>query len=150
MSMIGEFAGASDEEITRLLAAPDGVIRFIDGDSQSGEDAPARRTSVDKAWHAIHYLLAGEPWSGEFPRSFIVTGGEEIGDVDLGYGPARAFRAEEVLAIHRMLQSVDGEQLMQGWDAEEMRSGEIYGVNPEDSAGEQEYVIPHYEELREF
>src|SRR5687767_14577361 len=46
-------------------------------------------TDLDKAWHGIHYLLTGTAAEGGKPLDFLVSGGREVGNVDIGYGPAR-------------------------------------------------------------
>ncbi len=44
---------------------------------------------IDKAWHGLHFIFTGSDWSGGFPEGFLVTCGKAVGDVDVGYGPAR-------------------------------------------------------------
>lgn len=46
---------------------------------------------LDKAWHAIHYLLTGEADEVPGPLGFLVSGGAPVGAIEVGYGPARAF-----------------------------------------------------------
>jgi hypothetical protein len=53
---------------------------------QSDQNQPIYE--VDKAWHAIHFSLTGDPFEGRIPLNFLVTGGRSIGE-DLGYGPLR-------------------------------------------------------------
>src|SRR5215203_4027303 len=58
--------------------------------------SPVEEIDLDKSWHGIHYLLTKTAWAGEPPLSFLVLGGAEVGDIDVGYGTARAFRSDEV------------------------------------------------------
>ena len=48
--------------------------------------------SLEKAWHGVHYLLAGTAEPGPELRSQAVLGGVELGD-DPGASPATARRA---------------------------------------------------------
>ena len=104
MSMIGTFAAATDEEIASLVRNPHRITAFLR--EKDGASAAERRIDVRKAWHAIHFLLTGEPWAGEMPLGFIIAGGVQIGDVDVGYGPARAFTSGDVRNIDVALSTI--------------------------------------------
>jgi hypothetical protein len=113
MSMIGNFRSLSDEDVRALPEHPPRVEQLLYGEdafpgtngevvSLFGHSTPPSEhdeweqgadgdeLGVDKAWHGIHVLLTGTAWEGSFPLNFTVSGGKEIGDVDVGYGPARA------------------------------------------------------------
>lgn len=85
-----------------------------------------REGDLDKAWHGIHYLLTGTACEGERPWNFLLLGGEPVGDIDVGYGPARALRAEEVQEVVGALASVDRATLQQRFDPDDMTRKEIY------------------------
>jgi len=62
--------------------------------------------SLEKAWHGVHYLLAGTSEPGPELRSQAVLGGIELGDDPegfSGYGPARYFRAARVRELSEEL-----------------------------------------------
>jgi len=88
-----------------------------------GEVADA---DLDKAWHGIHYMLTQSAWEGEAPLNFLVVGGRPVGDIEVGYGPARAFSAEEVRAIHMALKPIDRLSLKARFNPEEMMKLDIY------------------------
>ena len=48
--------------------------------------APTEEIDLDKSWHGIHFLLTGAAWEGERPLNFLILGGEEVGDIDVGHG----------------------------------------------------------------
>jgi hypothetical protein len=83
-------------------------------------------TDLDKAWHGIHYMLTQTAWEGEAPLNFLVSGGTPVGDVDVGYGPARAFSAAEVRAICVALRPIDDAFLRERFNPAEMMGLEIY------------------------
>jgi hypothetical protein len=141
MSMVGYFFLVSEETVERVLAEPSGVHALIDAAYE--EDASDARADVDKAWHCLHFLLTGTAWEGEPPLDFIVRGGTEVGDEDVGYGPARAFRAREVAAIARALEPIGPDALRARFDAKRMEELEIY---PGGSPGGWSEVDPRTDE----
>ncbi len=142
MSMIANFRAATDLEIARLMREPEGITDFIEREG-------ARELDADKAWHAIHFLLAGQPWEGELPLGFIMAG-RQIGDVDVGYGPASALTSVEVRSVAAALAPITREDLMSRWNRDAMREAEIYAVDPDKPDDEDEYVGVHYQALKEF
>ena len=110
-------------------------------------------TDLDKAWHGIHYLLTGTAWEGAEPLNFIVCGGTEVGDVDVGYGPARVFSSDDVKTIAAALVDLDERVLRERFNPEEMMSLEIYPEiwdrepDDDDTLG---YCIEYIADLRRF
>ena len=110
-------------------------------------------TDLDKAWHGIHYLLTGTAWEGLEPLNFIVCGGAEVGDIDVGYGPARVFRSHDVVKLVTALNEIDGTILRERFNPEEMMNLEIYPEiwdkdrDDDDTLG---YCIEYYDNLRSF
>jgi hypothetical protein len=72
---------------------------------------PADELDVDKAWQGLHFLFTGDAWSGEPPLDFIGSGGTEVGEADVGYGPARAFTSAEVREISAALDDITRDEL---------------------------------------
>lgn len=143
MGMIGNFVAVSDEQLAELMRTPAQISEFL-------YDSPDLRSlAVDKAWHGIHFLLAGSPWEGDWPLGFIMLG-DPIGDVDVGYGPARALTSARVNEVHAALAAIDTAALMAAWDADAIRAEEIYAVNPDDRDGEAEYLGGYYGALKRF
>lgn len=110
-------------------------------------------TDLDKAWHGIHYLLTGTAEESEMPLTFLVSGGRTVGDIEVGYGPARVFTADETRLIAATLDAVTDEQLRARFDPLEMMRLEIY---PEiwdrypASAEPLDYVLEYAGILRNF
>lgn len=114
---------------------------------------PIEDTDLDKAWHGIHYLLTGTAWEGDSPRNFLVLGGTEVGDIDVGYGRARAFDSQAVKEISRSLAAIDREELHRRYDPVRMTELEIYpGIWDEDVEEEETigYCLEYFDELKEF
>ena len=109
--------------------------------------------SLDKAWHGVHYLLAGTAEPGPDLRSQAVLGGVELGadpEGFSGYGPARYFRAAQVRALSEELRRPEVEsEAAARFDPAKMSALEIY---PGWRAGEQdrEWVMDGFRRLRDF
>ncbi len=116
-------------------------------------DAEGVSMDLDKAWHGIHYLLTGTDWGGNPPHDFILQGGSNIGDVDVGYGPARAFRAAEAREIHNALAPLSRETLLARYQPERMKELDIYpniwdfDRKEDDAIG---YCADYFAELQTF
>lgn len=134
-------AAISDFNISRLMANPKLIWTVAFAEQlkaiQAQQPFPASRYALEpeiiqlretlgEYWHGIHYLMCGQVWSGEFPDAFLIDGGSYVGDVDLGYGPARAFESCEVKHIAQALLSKTPDSLAQHFDANQMLDDDIY------------------------
>jgi Domain of unknown function (DUF1877) len=120
--MIGNLRLVSDEQLNDLLADPEQIEDFL----YESDEPPSDEEDVDKAWHGIHFLLTGSAWGGEPPLNFLVSGGREIGDVDVGYGPARGFTSAEVAEISQALGQISSDDLRGRFDGKRLMDAEIY------------------------
>lgn len=85
---------------------------------------------LDNNWHLLHYLLAGVPWEGAMPQASLM-GGIELGKIDVGYGPARLLRLNEVEAFLTYLNSLDKNEFGKNITGEDLEEQDIYGGNAE-------------------
>jgi hypothetical protein len=114
---------------------------------------PIEETDLDKAWHGIHYMLTKTAWEGEPPLNFLLLGGTEVGDIDVGYGTARAITSDVVAEINEALSGIDKEALRRRFNPSEMMKLQIY---PEiwDRASEEDdtfgYCAEYFDELQAF
>jgi hypothetical protein len=81
---------------------------------------------LDKAWHGIHYLLTGTAWEGDPPLNFLVIGGREVGDDEVGQGPARTYTAAESREIAGALAALSDAELRSRFAPDAMMRLEIY------------------------
>lgn len=145
MSMIGNYRRISRSELKDLLATPESLSDLL----FEQEPPPGMSLDIDKAWHAIHFLLNGEPWEGYEPLGHIVLGGTEISDEDVGYGPARYLEAKQVKALSKALAKIDSQMLWSRFDKEAFDAAEIY-PGFEGSEEDKEYICENFEALRAF
>jgi hypothetical protein len=164
MGMVMTARMLTPDEMSAALSSSEALERLRYPDDDQG----AREVDVDKAWHAIHWLLTGSaddrpppaPKRGLFRRSapepgpagaewLAVLGGEPVGD-DNGYGPARLLRPEQVAAVAAALTPLDRDALGGRVDLAAMEAAELYpGIWDEEDVYD-EYLGPSYEVLRDF
>jgi Domain of unknown function (DUF1877) len=138
--LVWKIIAPDDPEVyadARARDKPQGLLSRLFGRKQAPaatpvtEDLPladneVASTDLDKAWHGIHYLLTQTAWDGDAPLNFLVKNGQPVGDIDVGYGPARAFTAAQVQAIHAALAPLDGAFLKSRFNPDQMMKLGIY------------------------
>ncbi len=149
MSMIGNYRRVTPEQLAALLANPASVITFLYPEDNR-RLSPDEHLDVDKAWHAIHFLLNGDPWEGEQPLVNAVMGGNQLGEEDVGYGPARYLGPEEVQILAKALQEQPAHELLERFDTQRFNDAEIYPHGWSNSPEELEYVRDNYLRLTEY
>ncbi|MGI9147108.1 MAG: YfbM family protein [Chloroflexota bacterium] len=144
MKMIGNLRPASDSEIERLLANPSEITRFL-----YGADADSReRVVLNKAWHAIHYALTGSRLGGVEPLNFLAAEGTPVGEVDVGFGPARVLTSRQVSHIAAALGPIEPEDVAARVDLSAFDQEAIYPGNWRSNGFGVEYVTTNYREMR--
>ncbi len=149
MSMIGNFALAPAARIEELLDDPSEILAYLHGD-----DASPIRLDIDKAWHGLHYLFTCKAGEGDALLSFILAGGQEIGDEDLGYGPGRAFMPPEVKRIAAALEKLSPDELRRRYNPAEMMELGIYPAiwdrPPDEDYDGLSYLLDYFGMLKSF
>lgn len=183
MGMVLSLVTVSDETIDRLHAfpplvwkvvAPDDAEAFqqaIGGETGRGffsrlfgqkavspkvpELPDEQRTAVDldKAWHGIHFLLTQTVWEGSPPLNFLLHGGKQVGDVDVGLGPARAMTSTEVALVNEALVPIEEDFLRSRFEPARMMELEIYpGIWDRDPTDDDAlgYCLDNFKELKKL
>lgn len=146
MSMIGYYLRA-DEDMTQKIVAGEGNELLF------GQDNDERFLCIDKAWHAIHYIVTGSVWEvpEDDPVGQLVLGGIPINEEDMGYGPARLISAETVSRLSEALGKWDEALFREHFHMQDMAENEIYPiVDDEDEALFFEYIWDNFKELQKF
>ena len=145
MGMISVWRLADDEQIGELLADPAMIEELLD---EEGPDI-----DLDRAWHGIHFLLTGTARGAVGPRGYIL-GGRPVGEINVGYGPARVLTSTEVAAFDDLLQCIPDDELSQRFNPEAMTRAEIYPeIWERAQTGEEDvlgYLVGHFDELKTF
>ena len=182
VSMVLCLTTLSDDSIDKVLATPVLIWRVIAPDETDFIDRPVRQgffsrlfgkkppkvepvpkleledgevldTDLDKAWYGIHFLLTGSDWEGDPPLNFLVAGRTEVGDIDVGYGPARVFRTSDVADIHNALSKLTEDYLRTRFEPNTMIKKGIYpeiwdrDSKDDDTFG---YLLGYFDELKSF
>ena len=114
-------------------------------------DGEGGQVDLDKAWPGLHFLLAGTGDEAEFPAGFLLGGGHEVADEDLGYGPPRILDADAVRQVDHFLDTISEAELRQRYDPSRMRELDIYPEiwgSPHDATESLEYLLEYAETLR--
>jgi uncharacterized protein DUF1877 len=114
------------------------------------EEEDDRCLDIDKSWHAIHFLLSGDAWDGEYPLSDVILGGSEMSDEDLGFGPARYLNPQEVQEMADALASVSEERLLRNFSPEAFAAAHIYPEGWLGTDEERQYIVTNFRKLKEF
>ncbi|HHX01343.1 MAG TPA: YfbM family protein [Firmicutes bacterium] len=145
MSMICCFKKIPANLVEGDLTALEEYIAELDIEELAFSDDPDG-LSLDKAWHGVHFLLTGSSMPTDDLLSDVIMGGTEVGD-DLGYGPARYLKPEEVAALAEGLGKVTQEDLYNKFSPDGMTD-----VYPDiwDEEDAFEYLLDNFFQLSEF
>jgi hypothetical protein len=142
VSIICNLFLVSSETANRLLEDPATIYETLDSLDESDADLP-----LDKSWHGLQFLLTGQPVSGDPPLNFLTEGGTDVGDVDVGYGPARMLNSIEVAALHPALEAFSQSDLEARFDPAAMKAADIYPMIWEDPPDDLKREYSGYLEL---
>lgn len=111
-------------------------------------DAPS--CYLDKAWHGLHFLFTGTAWGGNFPKSFLLVGGQEVGDEDQ---VSRLYGPEAMIELAAWLETQTRESLTTRFEPARMVALDIYpGIWTRDPAEDDTlgYLLDHFDVLQAF
>ena len=103
---------------------------------------------LDKAWHAIHFLLTGSADPDETPRGFLLSGRSvESGDFAVLVHDEKATQR-----IAEALRDVDRSWLSARWNQSDLARSDVYLIQDcnEDDDEVREYVFDYALELVQF
>lgn len=146
MAMIGNLRPASDSEIEHLLSRPAEITRFLYGAEADGRE----RVVLNKAWHAIHFVLTGSRLGGDEPLNFLLSEGTAVGQVDVGYGPARVLTSNQVRDIAGALTKIEPADVATRIDLRKLDEEMIYPGNWQRDGIGADYVVSSYRHMREL
>lgn len=144
MSMIGNYLMVEERIIGQVQRGEVIIGEIIYNTEIDEEDY----LDIDKSWHAIHYLLCGETWSGDLPLFNVVLGGTVIDDEDVGYGPVRFLTADEVQEVYEAIKGITADDLHSKFNYKEMLEADIY---PQfDRQDDFDYIESYFTYLQDF
>jgi hypothetical protein len=143
MGMIGHCKAVTPAELASVVADPSKLEALI-----YSEATP--RLYLDKAWWGIHFLLTGDYGPGTESISWAILGGVELKGPDLGYGPPRFLKPDEVIAVAAALSGVSAEALAGRFDAAALAEANVYPNIWDEGAEAADYLIDYYKKLVPF
>ena len=154
MSMTGFFAAVDPDKLDELRDDPDAAFEFMADARDEGDEE--RTVDLDKAWHAIHFLLNDSAYEGEGTAALVIFGAETIGgaveEEDASEMIVRYVTASQVEDIAALLSAISVEELAERYDPDTFEQAEIYptGIWEEERQEAFDYVAGYYEQLVEF
>ena len=91
------------------------IIHQVISEAYEDND-PERCLQLGKAWYWLHFLFTGSIDEGDPPLNFLMDGGRVVGDIDVGFGPARSFTRKQVAEIAQALDALTIERLLERVD----------------------------------
>lgn len=150
MGMVMQFRRADVATVERLrTGGSDAFVAFIAPEDEYDTLVPEQLVDIDKAWHAIHFLLTGTIGHPVMPAGALMAG-EPVSD-ELGYGPARLLNPVEVRQFHAVLASKPDDFVEKTLDFDALHEAKVYPAiwdrrDPEHIG----YVSYHFGTLRVF
>lgn len=136
--------------VLRLLGIK---VQQVSATAVADEPTNDDEIDIDKAWHGLHFLFTGTAGERDEPGCFLLHGGEEIGNEDVG--PARVLRPDQVSQFAAFLAELSHDELARRYNPTRMTALEIYPeviwTRPA-TAGESafDYLLAAFEDLRNF
>jgi len=103
--------------------------------------------SLEKSWHALHYLLTGTTETAAPPLGNAILGGEEIGE-ERDYGRVRFLTPEQVGEVARALGSLSKDDLVGRFDVKKMKAANV--IYPCRDQSEFELAQHYFEQLSRY
>jgi hypothetical protein len=106
---------------------------------------------LDKAWHGLHFLFTSTVSEGDEPACFLLKGGDDLGEDEIGDSIPRVLRPVQVQQFVRFLSQLSTEELTRRYDPARMTKLEIYPeVWDRDRESAMQSLLDAFEELRDF
>ena len=130
----------------KLREDPEAVARLLQEEPQKD-----RSVDLDKAWHAIHFLLTGSNGPTAAIESNVILGGKSL-STNPAYGPARLLSAPEVHQISTILERLPTQALAAKYDPRAMEVAKIYpeGMWAREVQEALQYLLHSYARVRSF
>lgn len=148
MSMILTLRRADPVTLAKLRANPELVWDFMNPEEE--DYAPEDMIDFDKAWNALHYILAGTDWGGDSPLAMLLNDHERFGD-EHGYGPAWIVTSDRVKLFDEAFRALSDEALADRFDPVDFVDSDMYAADifaEEDRDEMVEYLLQGVPALR--
>ena len=150
MGMYLSLSRINESELEEIRQEPERLEEYLDNETS---------LSLDKSWHAIHFMLTGNTWDSDNDLDKAILTGNIVGeegdeDFDYGYGPATYLTADEVKEIATNLLNINVDKLKSEFTLSMFADKEIYVFSSQDSVEdedeEKEYIFENLESLIQY
>jgi len=150
MGMTWSATAVDAQRTAALLRAPQHIIETLYADYDA-DKAAGRVAYLDKAWHAIHFVLNQSAWDGEPPWNWAIFGGEPVSE-DPDEDAPRHVPADHVRQIAAALATLPADEFARRYDAQALADADIYPdvIWLRDGDEAKDYVVSYYAELIGF
>ena len=115
------------------------------------EPGPDDLIDLDKSWHGLHYFFTGTAWEGKEPENFLLVMGDSIGNIEVGYGPARAITSDKLKIVHEYLATITETTLKERYNPDEIKDLDIYpDIYQDMNDDDWEYIFSYFQTLKNF
>lgn len=147
--MCGSYLRVTHDQFEQVLKEPELILDILFPEDDAKFET-GRYLDIDKSWQMIHFLLTGDALGGDEPLCNAVMGGEEIGDVEVVYGPARFLLSDQVVETAAALEAISEDELWNRLDVDAARKAEIYPEGWTGSEADRSYVLHHFKQLKTY
>lgn len=105
---------------------------------------------LGKSFHLLHYILTGTDGISDVPLGFILSGGKEVENSDVGYGAARVFMPKYVVIIANRIISIQKKIFLRQMRQKRPPEMQFYGIAEIFSSDDEEYALFYFDLLKAF
>jgi hypothetical protein len=136
----GRTNDSAEIEKTRAL-----ILKELMGTGVHAHGAPIEEgLSLEKYWHALHYLLTGKTEGAPPPLGNAILGGEEIGE-ERDYGRIRFLTPQQVRKVSEALASISRKDLAGRFNVQRMKASNV--IYPCRNQEELNFALDYFEQL---
>ena len=152
--LIGQFLYEDPDTYEQPETLGSRIGKFFGGAAASPDItfAPREEIDLDKAWHVLHFLLTGSNTDEPHPLNLIGHDWPPLANVNNGLGPPMAVSSAALREFHAAFDRVSDDEIMQRWDADQIREADLYigDVLADEGEEGQEYVLEYLVRFRKF
>ena len=154
--MVGNYRRITQEKLAELQNHPESITDFLfpGYEADKASELNGSYLYIDKAWHAIHFLLTGTTHSGEPPLKNVVMGGTPLGDAenpDFDFCSARFLTPSEVKEVAEEITKISKAEFQARFNPSALVAADIYPTILWQRSGEElEYLTNYFLLLVKF
>lgn len=103
---------------------------------------------LDKSWDGIDFCVSAIERSAAYPNLF--KDGQEVGNVEIGYGPAMCFTSDQVARLANLYQSIAEEELLSKFEPAKMKGVYLDGLWQRGDDDSRDYLTENFAALKAF